>query len=285
MKKLIMLFALLPMFFFSGCGVYTIDSGEVGVQVTNGKVSDNILTEGLQIIFNPWSKIDTYNVKAKNLEMTAASANTKDTVETMYDSAVTITTKDNLQVPVDITLLYKLADQCAPHIRKEFGTEINWDNKTIIPVARSVVRDVISKDADIYTLNQNREAYSASIKSEFVTKVNNTIGKQCISVEMVAIRDIHLPKQLTDSIMIKNQMEEQARTAELQVKKARAEADIEITRAQGTAQAQLALAKSLTPEMIRWKQLENDRAAIDKWNGIQPTTLLGNTPTTFMINK
>lgn len=271
MKKWL-LFALAPIFLLSGCGIYTIDSGEVGVKVVNGKVSDDILTEGLEIVLNPWAKIELYNVKAKNLEMTVANGNAKDTVETMYDSAVTITTMDNLQVPVDVTILYKLADNCAPHIRKEFGTDVNWDNKTIIPVARSVIRDVISKDANIYTLNQNREAYSNHIKTEFTQKVNNTIGRQCVSVEMVAIRDIHLPKQLTDSIMIKNQMEEQARTAELAVKKAEAEAKIEVTRMEGTARAQLALAKSLTPEMLQWKQMEINQHAVEKWNGILPTT-------------
>ena len=274
MKKLYSLLLALPLFIFSGCGITTIDSGEVGVKVSQGEVSDNILTAGWNVIFNPWVEIDVYNVKAKNLEMSTEPSRS-DTTETMYDSAVVITTKDNLQVPVDVTLLYKLKDECAPHIRKEFGRDITWDNKTIVPVARSVIRDVISKDADIYSLNQNRESYSAQIATEFEQKVNATIRKQCVTVEMVAIRDIHLPKQLTDSIMIKNQMEEQSRTAELAVKKAKAEAEIEVAKAQGTAQAQLALAKSLTPEMLEWKRLENNRFALEKWNGVLPTTNAG----------
>ena len=274
MKKLYSLLLTLPLFIFSGCGITTIDSGEVGVKVSQGEVSDNILTAGWNVIFNPWVEIDVYNVKAKNLEMSTEPSRS-DTTETMYDSAVVITTKDNLQVPVDVTLLYKLKDECAPHIRKEFGRDITWDNKTIVPVARSVIRDVISKDADIYSLNQNRESYSAQIATEFEQKVNATIRKQCVTVEMVAIRDIHLPKQLTDSIMIKNQMEEQSRTAELAVKKAKAEAEIEVAKAQGTAQAQLALAKSLTPEMLEWKRLDNNHFALEKWNGILPTTNAG----------
>lgn len=270
MKKILLSLSLVAAL-FSGCGIYSIDSGEVGVSITQGKVSDDIVTEGFHVILNPWTSIQTYNVKAKNLEMSTEPTRS-DTVETMYDTAVVITTKDNLQVPVDVTLLYKLKDECAPHMRKEFGRDITWDNKTIVPVARSVIRDVISKDADIYSLNQNRESYSTQIATEFEQKVNATIRKQCVSVEMVAIRDIHLPKQLTDSIMIKNQMEEQSRTAELAVKKAKAEAEIEVAKAQGTAQAQLALAKSITPEMIKWRELENNTRAIEKWNGQLPTT-------------
>lgn len=270
MKKILLSLSLVAAL-FQGCYMTTVDSGEVGVQVNNGKVLDTTITEGFNFSANPFASLELYNVKAKRLEM-STDVNRNDTPETMYDSAVVITTKDNLQVPVDVTLLYKLKDECAPHIRKEFGRDITWDNSTVVPVARSVIRDVISKDADIYALNQNREAYSLAIATEFEQKVNATIRKQCVTVEMVAIRDIHLPKQLTDSIMIKNQMEEQSRTAELAVKKAKAEADIEVAKAQGTAQAQLALAKSITPEMIKWRELENNSRAIEKWNGQLPTT-------------
>jgi hypothetical protein len=71
-------------------------------------------------------------------------------------------------------------------------------------------------------------------------------------------------------------MEEQSRTAELQVKRAEAEAKIEIAKKEGTAKAQLALAKSITPELIRWKELEIQEEAIQKWDGKLPSTNMGN---------
>ena len=95
---------------------------------------------------------------------------------------------------------------------------------------------------------------------------------------MVSIRDIKLPSQLMDSIMKKNQMQEESLRAELESKKAEAEAKIEVAKAEGTARAQLALAKSITPEMIKWRAMEIEQQAVSKWDGKLPTTNAGVVP-------
>lgn len=274
MKKLLF-FALVPLL-FSGCYMTMIDSGEVGVQINSGVVQENPIREGFNFSINPMAELITYNVKAKQLEM--SGENEKDTEEIINDAAVTILTKDNLSVPVDVTVLYKLKDECAPYIRKEFGTDMIWDNKVIVPVTRDVVRGVIGKDADVYKLNQNREQYADDIRNELEQRVNSALKKQCVTFEMVSIRDIKLPQALMDSIMKKNQMEEESRRAELEVKKARAEAEVAVAKAEGTAKAQLALTKSITPEMIKWKQLEIEEQATAKWDGKLPTTTAGVVP-------
>lgn len=274
MKKLLF-FALVPLL-FSGCYMTMIDSGEVGVQINSGVVQENPIREGFNFSINPMAELITYNVKAKQLEM--SGENEKDTEEIINDAAVTILTKYNLSVPVDVTVLYKLKDECAPYIRKEFGTDMIWDNKVIVPVTRDVVRGVIGKDADVYKLNQNREQYADDIRNELEQRVNSALKKQCVTFEMVSIRDIKLPQALMDSIMKKNQMEEESRRAELEVKKARAEAEVAVAKAEGTAKAQLALTKSITPEMIKWKQLEIEEQATAKWDGRLPTTNAGVVP-------
>lgn len=269
MKKLIAM-ALLVMTLFQGCYLEMIDSGEVGVQINSGVVQENPIKEGFNFSLNPMADLIVYNVKAKQLEL--SGTNDVDTREIINDTAVTITTADNLAVPVEFTILYKLKDDCAPYIRKEFGEDMVWDNKVVVPVTKDAIRNVIGKDADIYKLNQNREAYSETIRNTLGSKINESIKKECVTIEMVSIKDIVIPQTLSDSIMKKNQMEEEARRAELEIKKARAEAETEVARAEGTSKAQLALAKSITPEMIRWKELENNSKAIDKWNGQLPTT-------------
>jgi regulator of protease activity HflC (stomatin/prohibitin superfamily) len=267
MKKILVSASLIAVM-FQGCYMEMIDSGEVGVQIDGGKVNDKPVTEGFNFSMNPWAKLTTYNVKAKQLEMSGNNEN--DTVEQMNDHSVTILTKDNLQIPIDITILYKLKDECAPYVRKEFGEDIIWDNKVVVPVARDVVRGVVGKDADVYKLNQSRELYATEIKHDLEVKVNDSMKKQCVSIEMVSIKDIRLPSQLMDSIMKKNQMEEESRRAELEVKKAQAEANVAIARAKGTAESQLALAKSITPEMIKWKELEIQDEAVKRWDGKMP---------------
>ena len=274
MKKVLFSLVLVALT-FQGCYLTTVDSGEVGVQVAAGTVSDKPVTEGLAWTLMPLTTLDRYNVKAKLLEMSGENGN--DTPEVINDGAVTIITDKGMPIPIDVTILYKLKDSCAPYIRKEFGKDVTWDNSIIVPNARDIVKDVIGKDsADIYALNQNREKYAALIKAGLENKANTALKNQCITVEMVSVKDIHIPKEFMDTIMKKNQMEEESRRTELQVKKARAEAEIEIARAEGTSKAQLALAKSITPEMIKWKELENTSNAIQKWDGKLPTTNMSN---------
>lgn len=274
MKKVLFSLVLVALT-FQGCYLTTVDSGEVGVQVAAGTVSDKPVTEGLAWTLMPLTTLDRYNVKAKLLEMSGENGN--DTPEVINDGAVTIITDKGMPIPIDVTILYKLKDSCAPYIRKEFGKDVTWDNSIIVPNARDIVKDVIGKDsADIYALNQNREKYAALIKTGLENKANTALKNQCITVEMVSVKDIHIPKEFMDTIMKKNQMEEESRRTELQVKKAKAEAEIEIARAEGTSKAQLALAKSITPEMIKWKELENTSNAIQKWDGKLPTTNMGN---------
>jgi regulator of protease activity HflC (stomatin/prohibitin superfamily) len=274
--KMLML-SIVAMLTLSGCGyITTVDSGEAGVVIVNGSVDDRPIGEGFAFSMNPLASLIKYNIKAKQLEMSGPDG--PDTRELMNDGAVNVTVGEGLQVPIDVTLLYSLKSECAPIVRRKFGEDIIWDNKVVVPVAREAVRNVIGRDknSDIYKLNQNRDKYGDEIQAELMKGVNATIGQNCVVVSMVTIKDIHIPQTYADSIMKKNQMEEEARRAELAVKKAKAEAEIEIAKAEGTAKAQLALTKSITTEMIKWKELENTSNAIAKWDGKLPTTSMSN---------
>lgn len=275
MKKLYSLLLTLPLFIFSGCGITTIDSSEVGVKVTQGEVSNEVLTAGWNWILNPFVSIDKYNMKVRVLEMSGTGP-TKATETSIHDGAANIITDKGLAIPMDLTVLYKLKPTCAPYIRAKYGDDTQWGPAVVLANAKGVVREAVgTSSGDIYSINQNREKYAVYIKQHLENRVNETFGQQCITIDMVTVKDIHIPKEFMASIMITNQMEQESRTAELAIKKAEAEAKIEVTRLEGTAKAQLALAKSLTPEMLEWKRLENNRFALEKWNGILPTTNAG----------
>ena len=48
-----------------------------------------------------------------------------------------------------------------------------------------------------------------------------------------------------------------------------------IERAHGEAEANRLRQASITPQLLEWQRLENQRALIDKWNGDLPKTVLG----------
>ena len=271
MKKLI--FSSFLAFILSGCYFEVIDSGETGVEVSNGKVSETVLNEGFQFSLNPLTDLNLYNTKSKVLEMSDYKReNNKEVIST---EPVLVLTKDNLQIPVDITILYKLEKTCAPFLRINYGEDGIWDRKIVVPKARDISRSVIGKDADVYKLNQNREIYTSEIRSELGKQLNGIVGKEnCILIDSVSINNIKIPQQLAESILKKQQTEEAVKIANLEIERIKAQAQAEIEKNKGISEAQKILAQSLTPQMLQWKELEVRQMEIEKWNGVMPTTLM-----------
>ena len=271
MKKLIISSCLALM--LSGCYFEVIDSGETGVEVSNGKVSETVLNEGFQFSLNPLTDLNLYNTKSKVLEMSDYKReNNKEVIST---EPVLVLTKDNLQIPVDITILYKLEKTCAPFLRINYGEDGIWDRKIVVPKARDISRSVIGKDADVYKLNQNREIYTSEIRSELEKQLNGIVGKEnCILIDSVSINNIKIPQQLAESILKKQQTEEAVKIANLEIERIKAQAQAEIEKNKGISEAQKILAQSLTPQMLQWKELEVRQMEIEKWNGVMPTTLM-----------
>lgn len=273
MKKLC--FTLLSVLMFNGCYFEVIDSGETGVEITNGKVSEEVMSEGFQFSINPLTDLNLYNTKSKVLEMSEFRKEGETSNEVIFADPVLVLTRDNLQIPVDITILYKLEKTCAPLLRINYGQDGVWDRKIVVPKARDISRSVIGRDADVYKLNQNRETYTAVIKSELSKQLNNIVGRDgCIDIDSVAINNIKIPQQLAESILKKQQTEEAVKIANLEIEKIKAQAQAEIEKNKGISEAQKILAQSLTPQMLQWKELEVRQLEIEKWNGVMPTTLM-----------
>ena len=271
MKKLIISSCLALI--LSGCYFEVIDSGETGVEVSNGKVSENVLNEGFQFSLNPLTDLNIYNTKSKVLEM--SDYKRENNMEVISTEPVLVLTKDNLQIPVDITILYKLEKTCAPFLRINYGEDGIWDRKIVVPKARDISRSVIGKDADVYKLNQNREIYTSEIRSELGKQLNGIVGKEnCILIDSVSINNIKIPQQLAESILKKQQTEEAVKIANLEIERIKAQAQAEIEKNKGISEAQKILAQSLTPQMLQWKELEVRQMEIEKWNGVMPTTLM-----------
>jgi len=228
--------------------------------------------------------------------MNNQTAGQEDSHEIIYDTHLTILTKESMEVPLDMVLNYSLANSCASDIRKHYGVDGVWDEKIVIPKVRSVSRGVIGT-ATVYDLNEKRDMYSVKIKEKLNRKFNEIFGEGCVQVSTASIQNIYIPKLLKDSIMKKQQMNEDVARTRVSIAKTKAEAEKRIAKEEGEAQAKRVnakgiadariieadaiakanakIAQSLTPEVLAYKQLENDKAEIDRWDGVKPKVLMG----------
>lgn len=88
-----------------------------------------------------------------------------------------------------------------------------------------------------------------------------------------------VPQVIAAAITAKAQAIQQAERARNELATTQAEADGDaksmVTRAQGEADANRIGQKSLTPQLLELRKIENARALIDKWNGQLPTVESG----------
>ena len=63
--------------------------------------------------------------------------------------------------------------------------------------------------------------------------------------------------------------------ARSQIARAHGEATSLIERARGEAEANRLRQASITPQLLEWRCLENQRALVERWNGDLPKTVLG----------
>jgi hypothetical protein len=80
----------------------------------------------------------------------------------------------------------------------------------------------------------------------------------------VFVTNIHFDKAYTDSI-------ERAAVSQQALVQAQNEAKITVTQARAQADANAILSNSITPNLIAYQQVQNQKAAIARWDGRVPT--------------
>ena len=271
----------------TGCYLPTsIDSGEVGVVKSWGKVQENPISAGLSMSLTPGT--DLYTMAVNNKVANFSGLDKEDSKTELNEAAIIVITSDDqnkesgmgIQVPLDITVMYQLKPNMAPKMMADFGPDGVWDSKLIVKETRSSVRDAIGQ-VSLGALNKQRDSYEIKIQN----LMNNKLSTYGVTVTNVAIRNIGVPKAVTDAVLSKATAQQKAEAAKYEVERAKAEAEIEIAKAEGVAKANDILASSLTDRLVKYKQLEIARIQADKWDGAMPATLVNSSETPTMLLK
>jgi regulator of protease activity HflC (stomatin/prohibitin superfamily) len=141
--------------------------------------------------------------------------------------------------------------------------------------------------ASTYTLE---DIYGEN-KAKFLVETRNKIQSQIapVGVQIQQFGFIGKPRftaaieqaitQKTQAITDAERARNQLAVTQAEVAKTVAEAEGEarstIERARGEAEANRLRQASITPQLLEWKRLENQRAFVDRWNGELPHTVLG----------
>lgn len=230
-----------------------------------GVVKDRVLMEGIHLIIPGVETVSRIEVRVQKQDFQAASAS-----------------KDLQEVKVSLAVNYHLDPLKVADIFQQVG--VDYESKLISPGVQESIKAVAAMYNATELISKRPE-----VKEKVVSFLRGRLSGYHIVIDDVSITDFNFSPKFTEAIEAKQVAEQEALKKQYELQKAEQEASIEvaraegekkaiIARAQGQAEAQKLLKVSVSPELIRLKEVEAQMMAINKWDGKMPSVTGGTIP-------
>ena len=222
------LFALILLF----ASITSVPTGNVGVLTLFGRVTNEVLGEGMHLI-NPLKSVQKLSIQTQSVK---ESANTP--------------SNEGLMLALDTSLLFHLDRNRAAQVFQSVGE--NYADKIVEPTLRAAIRASTSAHSANALYTNARELVQQQIQDELTAQ----LAVRGVIVEAVLLRDVQLPVMLKSSIEAKQQAEQDALRMNFILQKEKQEAERKRIEAQGIADFQKIVAQGISPQLLEWKGIE-----------------------------
>lgn len=265
-----------------------VGPGYVGVKVSlagdDRGVNDIPLTTGW-VFYNPFSSV-VYEYPT----FTHNAAWTQEEQEgSPNNEEISFTSSDNLTFTADISLAYQLTASKVPHFYVQFrNDDLNTFTHGFL---KSEARNAFNSISGEYLAEDIYGGKKEQFLQEVLAKLNSRLDTMGVVITQFGfIGAPRPPVSVVQAINRKIEATQNAQRVQNEVLQAEAEARKQIAIAYGEgaadsvkkalqASANRVLTNSLTPQVLEWEKLQVMR----QWNGVMPTTIVGqNTP--LMLN-
>jgi len=230
--KLLMLAAVVVLVILLFASVVSIPTGNVGVLTLFGKVTGEVVGEGIHVI-NPLKSVQKLSIQTQSVK---ESANTP--------------SNEGLMLALDTSLLYHLDRTKAAEVYQKVGA--NYAEKIVEPTLRSAIRAATSAHTANSLYTNARELVQQNIQDELTSQ----LAPRGVIIETVLLRDVQLPAMLKTSIEAKQQAEQDALRMNFILQKEKQEAERKRIEAQGIADFQKIVAQGISAQLLEWKGIE-----------------------------
>lgn len=218
--------------------VTLIDVGQVGVQHFLGRVHANPLGQGVHLI-NPFASVEKMSVREQSFP-------TDGTVE-----RIEAQTSEQLNVNLEVALLYRIDPSLAPQLYQRIGTEREIKNRIVLNAVRNGVRDAIATKSINEIFSPNRRELAQAMHEAIQAKASDRI-----EVIDVFVREIQAPPLVREAIEVKQQREQQVAAERFQTEIIQERARQKIEEAKGIAEAQGIISQGLSPAYLTFHYIE-----------------------------
>ena len=215
-----------------------ISVGEVGVLHFLGTVQERPLDEGVHIV-NPLASIEKMSIR----EQSFPEGGGVEVIEAQ--------TSEQLNVTLEVSILFKLDGAVAPDLFSRLGSERSIKSSIVLNAMRNGVRDAVATKSINEIFSPNRRLVAVDMMNEIQAKAGDRI-----EVVEVFVRDVQAPARVREAIEAKLEREQEVEQERFQTEIIQERAQQAIEEAKGLAEAQKIISEGLTPAYLTFHYIE-----------------------------
>jgi prohibitin 2 len=232
----------------------TVPAGHRGVMTTFGSPSSEVLSEGIHFRVPLAQKLNLVNVSIQKGEGDGDAAS-----------------RDLQTVHTRVALNYHVKPEAAVTVFRDLGNEPG--QRIIIPSVQEAVKAVTAR----FTAEE-LIAKRTDVRDQIVTQLRERLGRHGVVVDEFSIVNFNFSRSFNEAIEAKTTAEQLKLKAERDLQRIEVEAKQRVAQAKAEAESLAVQRQQVTPELIRLREMENQRAAIEKWDGKLPNVSGGAIP-------
>ena len=230
--RLILLAVMVVIIGFLIASVASVPTGHVGVLTLFGRVTGEVLPEGIHLV-NPFKANNVLSVRTAEVKESA-----------------TVPSAEGLVMSLDTSLIYHLDPEHAADVYRRLGPD--YDETIVEPTLRAAIREATASHSANALYTGERE----KVAQEIFNQLTQQLGPRGVVVESVLLRDIQLPQALKASIEAKQQAEQESLAMSFRLQKEKQEADRKRIEAEGIRDFQKTVSAGISEQLLVWKGIE-----------------------------
>lgn len=246
--------AILLLLLMGGAPWTIVGPGQRGVLIRLGAVQKGVFPEGLNFKMPFIDNVAKVNVQVQKNEAKAEAAS-----------------KDLQIISTVMATNYHLVPEAVDEVYQKIGAA--FEDKIIQPAVQEVIKSVTAKYTAEELITKRGE-----VKSAIRTELAERLLVFNIKVVEVSVADFNFSKTFNEAIESKQVAEQRVAQAKNELERIKVENEQKITQARAEAEGLKLQRMEITESLLKLREIENQKKAIEKWDGKLPSVTGGAMP-------
>lgn len=233
-----------------------INAGHRGVKTTFGKVEQTVLEEGLHFRIPIVQQVREINVQIQKAEGDGDAAS-----------------RDLQQVHTKIALNFHLIPNRVAETFQNVGDLDSVGERIIVPAVQEAFKATTAKYTAEELISKRPE-----VRDQISQFMKDRLHRHGIAIDEFSIVNFRFSESFNQAIEAKTTAEQLKLKAERDLDRIKVEAEQKIASAKAEAESLRLQKQEITPDLLRLREIENQRLALEKWNGQLPQVTGGSIP-------